>query len=38
VDPSDPQTTKIMFRLNRRAIDEAFRSFQTPVRTIRRLR
>jgi len=37
-DPSDPQTTKIMFRLNRRAIDEAFRSFQTPVRTIRRLR
>lgn len=37
-DPQDPQTAKVMFRMNRRALDEAFRAVQQPVRTIRRLR
>jgi hypothetical protein len=37
-DPSDPQTAKVLFRMNRQALDEAFRAVQQPVRTIRRLR
>jgi hypothetical protein len=37
-DRNDPQTAKVLFRMNRRAIDEAFRAVQQPVRTIRRLR
>jgi hypothetical protein len=37
-DTGSPQTAKVMVRLNRLALDEAFQAVPQPLRTIRRLR